>query len=445
MQVAIIGAGAAGLVCAREMVREGHLVTLFEQSDRAGGIWVYDEETEDDPLGQTPSRRVHSSLYASLRTNLPRDLMAFTDYPLNSGEGGEDDWPAYPHHSRVLEYLDRFAQDFALLPLIRFRTRVTNLGPSGSGWWVTTDRWPPASFDAVAICNGHYSKPRLPALPGRHQFQGHLLHSHNYRQPDAFIGKRVALWGTGSSGNDISRELARVAKEVFWCGHAFTGWKQASENLWSGPNPRRFVGSSMLELSDGRLVRDLDALIFCTGYEYDLPFVSKDLLQIEDNRVHPLYLDLLAPRHPTLACLGLPSLVIPFPLMQMQSRWFARLLAGRFQLPESGQLLQWIADRERQMRETGRPGRHYHQLGNEQFAYMDALAAQCGAEPLPGWFRPLTEEVRHNRLADPDGYRDLPLRGGPTGKAGEARATEIHCRSRHQSATSQAPAGDKNR
>lgn len=61
---AVIGAGAAGLVSARELKREGHLVTVFEQSEEVGGVWNYSEDTEEDLLGDDPDReRVHSSLY----------------------------------------------------------------------------------------------------------------------------------------------------------------------------------------------------------------------------------------------------------------------------------------------------------------------------------------------------------------------------------------------
>ena len=76
MKVAVVGAGAAGLVAARELLRAHHEVTVFEQSSTVGGVWVYQRESESDPLGQT-GPRLHASMYASLRTNLPRDLMAF--------------------------------------------------------------------------------------------------------------------------------------------------------------------------------------------------------------------------------------------------------------------------------------------------------------------------------------------------------------------------------
>jgi cation diffusion facilitator CzcD-associated flavoprotein CzcO len=61
---AVIGAGAAGLVSIRELLKEGHSVTGFEQGAKPGGVWVYDEATDSDLLGASDSRRrVHGSMY----------------------------------------------------------------------------------------------------------------------------------------------------------------------------------------------------------------------------------------------------------------------------------------------------------------------------------------------------------------------------------------------
>ena len=108
MKVAIIGAGAAGLVTAHELIRADHDLTVFEQDDHVAGVWQYHEGVEDDLLGHTQNR-VHSSLYDSLQTNLSRDLMAFLDFTFDTAGGGQDDWPRFPHHTQVAEYLNRFS------------------------------------------------------------------------------------------------------------------------------------------------------------------------------------------------------------------------------------------------------------------------------------------------------------------------------------------------
>ncbi len=40
-KVAVIGGGPAGLACAQQLNRAGHLVTVFEKNDRAGGLLMY--------------------------------------------------------------------------------------------------------------------------------------------------------------------------------------------------------------------------------------------------------------------------------------------------------------------------------------------------------------------------------------------------------------------
>lgn len=54
----VIGAGAAGLVAARELAREGHQPVVFEQGGRPGGVWVYTDAVEEASMpGQAPPSR----------------------------------------------------------------------------------------------------------------------------------------------------------------------------------------------------------------------------------------------------------------------------------------------------------------------------------------------------------------------------------------------------
>jgi hypothetical protein len=55
-------------------------------------------------------------------------------------------------------------------------------------------------FDAVLVCNGHYTEPRLPDIPGASDFPGVLMHSHSYRCPRRFRGQHVAVIGASYSG-----------------------------------------------------------------------------------------------------------------------------------------------------------------------------------------------------------------------------------------------------
>ncbi|KAK6142953.1 hypothetical protein DH2020_023301 [Rehmannia glutinosa] len=134
------------------------------------GTWVYNPEVESDPLGLDPNREiVHSSLYQSLRTNLPRQLMGFVDYPFAIRECGDS--RNFPGHEEVLEFLNEFARDFGLVKLIRFKTEVVRVQQVDlrNDQWIVGSRTNKVSsdevFDAVVVCVGHYTQPRLADLP----------------------------------------------------------------------------------------------------------------------------------------------------------------------------------------------------------------------------------------------------------------------------------------
>ena len=40
-KVAVVGSGPAGLACAMQLNKAGHLVTVFERADRIGGLLMY--------------------------------------------------------------------------------------------------------------------------------------------------------------------------------------------------------------------------------------------------------------------------------------------------------------------------------------------------------------------------------------------------------------------
>lgn len=52
--------------------------------------------------GKDPKRRkVHSSMYAKLRTNLPREVMAYTDFAFDDLAGFSKDSRRFPSHEEV--------------------------------------------------------------------------------------------------------------------------------------------------------------------------------------------------------------------------------------------------------------------------------------------------------------------------------------------------------
>ncbi|KAL8119228.1 hypothetical protein AgCh_016663 [Apium graveolens] len=125
LTIAVIGAGVAGLVAGRELKRVGHKVTIFEKQNQLGGTWFYDPRVESDPLSLDPDRDIiHNSLYVSLRANLPRHVMGFSDF---SFKKVYQDSRAFPSHEEVLRFLNDFAEQFGIIELTRFSTEVVRV------------------------------------------------------------------------------------------------------------------------------------------------------------------------------------------------------------------------------------------------------------------------------------------------------------------------------
>ena len=98
--IVIIGAGPSGLGAARhsaELLRgqgpDTELV-IIERSPAIGGIWGRD--------------RRRGPVYRDLHTNLPKELMAFPDFPFPDSE------ESFIHQRVVKDYLDRYANHFEL-------------------------------------------------------------------------------------------------------------------------------------------------------------------------------------------------------------------------------------------------------------------------------------------------------------------------------------------
>ncbi len=414
LRVAVIGAGAAGLATARELLEGGHQPVVFERSDHVGGVWVYEHRVGP----------ASGSMYANLRTNLPRRLMSFRGVPF---EGGGTEFPG---HAAVGEYLGEFARRLSLRPYVRLQHEVTAVVPrhrDGRLW-----RWPTETdsvvwdvtvavggrssterFDAVAVCNGHYAIPNLPTLAGADRFPGRLLHSRDYRRPEPFAGQQVVLVGAKASGLDLSRDIGHVAARVHLCARGQIGCttEGARANVDRRANVAALHADGTVSLADGTRLPEIDAVVLCTGYRYAFEFLdpATRVIDVIDNDVRPLWLTLIAARLPSLAFVGLPFMVVPFAMFERQAAFFSAVLGGRVPLPTTSERLRASAVEARQLDARDVAPRHRLRMGDRQVAYCNDLAKRCQYPELPPWFASLHEAVRELRRAHPDDYRDRAI------------------------------------
>ncbi|KAL0020530.1 hypothetical protein WJX79_005454 [Trebouxia sp. C0005] len=390
LSVAVIGAGAAGLVATRELLCEGHHVTAFEQNDNVGGIWDYQEECEtEDLLGRNPNRRhVHSSMYSSLRTNLPRQIMSFSDFPFIPEVMGDrsHDSRRFPSHTEVQAWLEVFAAKFHLRPHIKFN---------------------------MVVCVGNYHQPNLPEIKGMDDFKGLQMHAHNYRSSSMFAGMQVIVVGASFSGEELARAIADVASHVFHSARSFQE-STPRDNITRVAMLTELSSDGVALFQDGTQIANIDAVIYCTGYQYAYPFLEgTGLVTSHDMRVDPLWQHIFPPNvAPTLAFVGLIWKSLRNPQFELQSKLVARVLSGRAQLPSRLQMVQEVADFYQQLVDCGVPVRYTHNQTNimpvNQWSYNAKLAEICGPDvpKQPDWLQALYAATSVHIVGRPDSFRD---------------------------------------
>ncbi|GAB3469257.1 flavin-containing monooxygenase [Actinophytocola sediminis] len=198
MRAGVIGAGPAGIVTAKVLLRSGFDVTVFDKYERVGGTW--------SPRG----------CYDGLANQAARRLFEFADLP------NRLHFASAPDSQR---YLEDYARAFGVLDRLRPSTEVVSVRPvdgpgrvGAAGWSVESrpvggDQVRHDTFDYVAIASGAHHHVQLPDLPGRAAFGGTVLHSNEVRA-GSLAGRRVVVVGGGKSALDLVTRAAREASSA---------------------------------------------------------------------------------------------------------------------------------------------------------------------------------------------------------------------------------------
>lgn len=146
-RVAILGAGASGLISTKICLEDGLEPVCFEMSSDIGGLWNY----------KTSLIHGKGSVMKSTIINTSKESMAFSDFPAPS------EFPNYMHNRKLMEYFRLYAKEFDLLNHIKYNTKITKISKADSykedGKWLVTyieqnQIEKHEIFDAVMLCNG---------------------------------------------------------------------------------------------------------------------------------------------------------------------------------------------------------------------------------------------------------------------------------------------------
>ena len=192
VDTAVIGGGQAGLAVAWYLRRTGLEHVVLDDQPGPGGAW----------RGTWDSLRLFSPARYS---SLPGWMMP----PAREGE--------YPTREEALAYLAAYEARYEI-PALR-PWPVSAVVPSSDPEFLEVRGARGATILArtVVSATGTWRRPRRPRLPGLEGFRGSVLHSAEYRSPDAhdLAGRRVLVVGGGNSGAQIVAELSAVASTTW--------------------------------------------------------------------------------------------------------------------------------------------------------------------------------------------------------------------------------------
>lgn len=114
------------------------------------------------------------------------------------------------------------------------------------------------------------------------------------------------------------------------------------------PHVRKVIGARAVELADGRVLDDIDAIIYCTGYDFAVPYLSEEFNPYPVVGEPPYLYRGIVPLHPdqgirdSLAFLGQTAITLPGLLqMELQAMAVSQLWRGTSQIPPLDEMEQW--------------------------------------------------------------------------------------------------------
>ena len=216
LDVAIVGAGMAGIHAAISAGRRGLRYRVFERAADIGGTW-----------------RVNT--YPGVAVDTPSLYYSFS-YELNP------DWTHfYPAGEQYQAYLQRVVDLYGVRERISFGAEVTALR-----WDEDVRRWRMTLRDSdgterstsaavVITAAGFLNRPSVPDVPGREEFAGAQFHTAEWDPSVRLASQRVAVVGAGATAIQVVPSiidevggLALFQRQPHWVLPKFSGEGEVS-------------------------------------------------------------------------------------------------------------------------------------------------------------------------------------------------------------------------
>jgi cation diffusion facilitator CzcD-associated flavoprotein CzcO len=282
-EVAVLGGGWSGILAGVELRKAG--IDDFRVIDHAGdfgGVWYWN---------RYPGLQCDNDAYCYLPMLEETGFMPSKKFT--------DGW-------EICEYAQQIARRYGLYEKALFHALVKALrwDESSKRWRITTRQGDEIRARHMIVANGLLNIPKLPGIPGIHEFKGHMFHTARWdyeytggsqRNPvlDKLADKRVAIVGTGATAIQLVPYLGKYCKQFYvlqrtpstvdsrrnsatdpeWVKTLKPGWQaERRANFHRGANERFLKGEQDL-IGDiwTELNRNLSAELEAEGWPDETP------------------------------------------------------------------------------------------------------------------------------------------------------------------------------
>ena len=190
LDVAVIGAGQAGLAIGHLLSQQGRRFVILERANEIAPAW--------------------RERWDSLTLFTPRRYSALPGFPFPGDPDG------YPTRDEVIAYLEHYVESFGLA--VELNSDVEELDRGGDQRFRLKVRGRAIAADQIVVATGPFQTAYVPKL--NEKLSGDLFQTHavGYRQPAAMPTGTVLVVGGGNTGFQIAKELSATHKVVLSIG-----------------------------------------------------------------------------------------------------------------------------------------------------------------------------------------------------------------------------------
>jgi cation diffusion facilitator CzcD-associated flavoprotein CzcO len=183
--VLVVGAGQAGLSAAARLGQLQVDTLMVDREARIGDNWRH---------------RYHALV---LHNQVHVNHLPYMPFPAT--------WPAYIPKDKLAGWFEAYAESMELNCWTGTAFEGGSYDEAKGRWSVTLRRADGTTREMhprhIVMATGASGIPNVPDIPSLNNFAGTILHASQYRDGEAWRGKRAIVIGTGTSGHDIAQDL----------------------------------------------------------------------------------------------------------------------------------------------------------------------------------------------------------------------------------------------